>query len=161
MKIFLFSKRTRLFVVTFYNAGVVTQDRRIGSRCESIVYLIKKTLVHILVQYCKSQTHGCQMVYFRTKNLNLGKVCRVLQWKMLAYFMAVCSILGPFGIFVSIWYIFHVLVYCTKKNLATLVKLHIRNVVESFLRAYFFHPKRAISSPCAQEGFYGKNLKCL
>jgi hypothetical protein len=47
---------------------------------------------------------------------------------ILIYFMATWSILQPIGIcydrlayFVVIWYIFLVLVCCTKKNLATLV----------------------------------------
>jgi hypothetical protein len=69
----------------------------------------------------------CQMVYFQTKNPNLGKFRRVLVGKMLQYFMAICNILCPFGIFydhwvhiVFIWYIFPVLVSCTKKSLATL-----------------------------------------
>jgi hypothetical protein len=91
------------------------------------------------------------MVYFQTKNHNLGKFCIVLQSTMLVnfiaiwsilllfcifyghlvYFTAVLYILWPFGIlysrfvyFMSIWYIGHfgtVLVYCTKKNLATLM----------------------------------------
>jgi hypothetical protein len=50
-----------------------------------------------------------------------------LQWKMLDYFMCIWNIWQPFGIsydhllhFVFIWYIFPILVYCTKKNLATL-----------------------------------------
>jgi hypothetical protein len=57
---------------------------------------------------------GCQMVYFQTQNPNLDKFWRVLQWKMLVYFMALLSILRPFGIFLyghlvffmAIWYIF-------------------------------------------------------
>jgi uncharacterized Tic20 family protein len=68
------------------------------------------------------------MAYFQTKNPKLGKFWRVLQWKMLAYFMAIWSILLPFGTcicghlvnFLVIWSIFPVLVYFTKKNLATL-----------------------------------------
>jgi hypothetical protein len=32
---------------------------------------------------------------------NLGKFCRVLQWKLLVHFMAVTSILRPYGIFWS------------------------------------------------------------
>jgi hypothetical protein len=39
------------------------------------------------------------MVYFQTKNPNLGKFWRVLQWKMLVYFMTIWSILLPFGLF--------------------------------------------------------------
>jgi hypothetical protein len=59
---------------------------------------------------------------FQTKNPNLVKFWWVLQWKMFVYFIS------PFGTFFSnlvcclvIWYIFPVLVCCSKKNLATLV----------------------------------------
>jgi hypothetical protein len=68
---------------------------------------------------------GCQMVYYQTNNPNLGKFWRVLQLKMLVYFMAFLSIFRPCGIFygnlessLPFWYIFprfgmllHVLVY--------------------------------------------------
>jgi hypothetical protein len=67
------------------------------------------------------------MVCLQTKNPNLGKFWRVLQWKMLVYFMDTRSILRSFVIFyghlvyfVVIWHIFPVLVFCTKKNLAAL-----------------------------------------
>jgi hypothetical protein len=30
-----------------------------------------------------TEPQGCQMAYFRTKNSNLGKFWRVLEWKML------------------------------------------------------------------------------
>jgi hypothetical protein len=36
---------------------------------------------------------GCQMVYFQTKNPNLGTFCRVLQLKMLVNFVAIRYIL--------------------------------------------------------------------
>jgi hypothetical protein len=36
--------------------------------------------------------NGCQMVYFYTKNPNLGKFWRTLEWKMLVYFMTVWNI---------------------------------------------------------------------
>jgi hypothetical protein len=56
---------------------------------------------------------GCQMVYFQTKNPDLGKFWRGLDWKMLFYFMAIWNILRTYGIyfdnlayFVFIWYIF-------------------------------------------------------
>jgi hypothetical protein len=42
---------------------------------------------------------GCQMVYFQTKNPNLGKLWRALDWIMLIYFMAIWNILQTFGIF--------------------------------------------------------------
>jgi hypothetical protein len=60
-----------------------------------------------------SERQGCQMVCFQTKNTNLGKIRRALDWKMLIYFMAIWNILRTFGIFyeplvqfVVIWYIF-------------------------------------------------------
>jgi hypothetical protein len=37
-----------------------------------------------------------QMVYFQTKNPNLGKFWSVFQWNMLVNFMAIWSILLPF-----------------------------------------------------------------
>jgi hypothetical protein len=75
------------------------------------------------------------MVSFQTKNPNECKIWRVLQWKMLVYFMAIWTILWPFGQFsghlahfMAIWYIFPrfgtffpVLVCCTEENLATLM----------------------------------------
>jgi hypothetical protein len=45
------------------------------------------------------------MAYFQTKNHNLDKFWRVLPWKLLVQFMAIWSILLPFGLFTSIWYI--------------------------------------------------------
>jgi hypothetical protein len=58
---------------------------------------------------------GCQMVYFRNKNPNLGKLFRALDWKMLMYFLAVWNILQTIGKFsdhlvhfVLIWFIFPV-----------------------------------------------------
>jgi hypothetical protein len=54
------------------------------------------------------------MVYFQTKNPNLGKFLTALDWKMLINFMAIWNILWRFGIFydhlvrfVFIWYIFY------------------------------------------------------
>jgi hypothetical protein len=38
------------------------------------------------------------MVYFQTKNPNLGKFWRALEWKILVYFMTIWNILLPFGI---------------------------------------------------------------
>jgi hypothetical protein len=53
------------------------------------------------------------MLYFQTKNTKLGKSLRVLQWKMLEYFMAIGSNVRIFGIFyghlvyfVEIWVYF-------------------------------------------------------
>jgi hypothetical protein len=67
------------------------------------------------------------MVYFQTKNPNLGKIWSAFDWKMLINFMAIWNILRTFEIFydylvhfVFVWYSFPALVSCTKKNLATL-----------------------------------------
>jgi hypothetical protein len=68
------------------------------------------------------------MVCFQTKNPNLGKFWRALEWKSLVHSLAILNILRPFGTLyghlVILWQfdIFsHVLVYCVEKNLATLV----------------------------------------
>jgi hypothetical protein len=45
----------------------------------------------------ESAFQGCQMVCFQTKNANLGKFFRALQWKMLVNFMDNWSILRLFG----------------------------------------------------------------
>jgi hypothetical protein len=70
---------------------------------------------------------GCQMVYFRTKNSNLGKLCRLLQligvgicYVCFVYLTDIWYFCGNLVYFVVIWYIFLVLVFCSKKNLATL-----------------------------------------
>jgi hypothetical protein len=68
------------------------------------------------------------MVCFHTKNPNLGKLWRALDWRMFYIFYGHLEYFWRFGIrydhfkhFVSIWYIFPILVSCTMKNLATLV----------------------------------------
>jgi hypothetical protein len=38
------------------------------------------------------QVQGCQMVYFHTKNTNLGIFWRTLKRKMLVYFMTIWNI---------------------------------------------------------------------
>jgi hypothetical protein len=69
------------------------------------------------------------MVCFQTKNPNLGKFWMVFQQKMLVHLVAIWSILWLFGIFngqwvyfLFIWYIFPILVICSKKNMATLLR---------------------------------------
>jgi hypothetical protein len=72
-----------------------------------------------------SSQQSCQMVYFQTKNPNLGKFWRVLQCKMLVNFMAIWSILRPFSILYCELVHFVVLFwYIVPKNLATLVPRH-------------------------------------
>jgi hypothetical protein len=72
------------------------------------------------------------MVYFQTKNSNLGKFWRALQWKMIVYLMGFGPILRPFDTFWGhlVYFVvpklvdfFPVLVFCTKKNLATLTQV--------------------------------------
>jgi hypothetical protein len=68
------------------------------------------------------------MADFQTTNPNLGKFWRALELKMLVYFMtiwniitAIWYILWSFGNFVVICFFALDLVYCVKKNLATLI----------------------------------------
>jgi hypothetical protein len=68
------------------------------------------------------------MEYFQTKNPDLGKFWRVLQWKLLEYNTTIWSIFRILRVFVYVhfehfmvlWYFFPDLVCCTKKNLAAL-----------------------------------------
>jgi hypothetical protein len=54
----------------------------------------------LLIYACfATATQGCQMAFFRTKINLLGKFLRDLQRKMLVYFIAIWSILRPFGIY--------------------------------------------------------------
>jgi hypothetical protein len=71
---------------------------------------------------------GCQMAYFQTKIPIWINVRGSYNERWGVYFMAIWSILLQFGIlcghmvyFMVLWYIFPVLVYYTKKNLATLL----------------------------------------
>jgi hypothetical protein len=71
---------------------------------------------------------GCQMVYFQTKNHNLSKFWRVLQWKMLVFCTALWSILRLFGIvcghlvhFIVFWYISFLLYHEKSGNSVLLV----------------------------------------
>jgi hypothetical protein len=45
------------------------------------------------------------MVYFQTKNHNLGKFWKVLQWKMLVFLGPFCLFYGQMVYFMAIWYI--------------------------------------------------------
>jgi hypothetical protein len=88
---------------------------------------------------------GCQMFSFQTKNTNLGKIWRALDCKMLTYLMNIWKILQTVGIFydhlahfVFIWYIFTVLVSCTKKNLAVLVLLSLVVFCRNFFKNLIF-----------------------
>jgi hypothetical protein len=56
-------------------------------------------VVLLFSQNFSARTQGCQLVCFQTKNSNLGKVWRVLEWKVLVYFMVIWNILQSFGIF--------------------------------------------------------------
>jgi hypothetical protein len=67
-------------------------------------------IVYVRIPPCNQ---GCQIVSFQTKNPNLGKFWRALDWKLLIYFMVIWNILHTFGIFyhhllhvVFMWYIF-------------------------------------------------------
>jgi hypothetical protein len=60
---------------------------------------------------CRQPHRGCQMVYFQTKNPNLGIFWRILQWKMLVYFVDIWCILHRFSIFYAHWVYFVVIWY--------------------------------------------------
>jgi hypothetical protein len=72
--------------------------------------VVKKSVPSFGAKKC-TQAQGCQMAYFQNKNPSLGKFWRFLQWKMLVYYMAIWSILLPFGIFCDHFGIFYVYSY--------------------------------------------------
>jgi hypothetical protein len=110
-----------------------------------VVYLFS-----CLMLYVGPLNRGCQMIYFRTKNSNLDRFWRVLQWKIVyvmaiwyMYFTTIWYILWPIGIFYGplvyfmaiwytymlvIWYIFPVWVSWNKKNRATLLWMETVNI---------------------------------
>jgi hypothetical protein len=57
------------------------------------------SFLHFKNDFCMPFNQVCQMAYFQTKNPNLGIFWRLLQWKMLLYFIDIWSILQPSGIF--------------------------------------------------------------
>jgi hypothetical protein len=70
------------------------------------------------------------MVYFYTKNPNLGIFWRALEWKRLVYFMTIQNIFSRLVYFIAIWYglwsisiFFPVFgIFGPRKNLATLLR---------------------------------------
>jgi hypothetical protein len=57
------------------------------------------SILRLLDPVKEAARQGCQMAYLQTKNPNFGKFWRVLQWKMLLYFMSSWTVLLPLGIF--------------------------------------------------------------
>jgi hypothetical protein len=80
---------------------------RIAESQESLTFKRRCFFIRIWNFVLKSLFHqGCQMVSFQTKNPNLGKFWKALDWKMLKYFRAIWNIftdiwdiLWPFGTF--------------------------------------------------------------
>jgi hypothetical protein len=67
-------------------------------------------LYHWSDGFCRRTEQGCQMVYCKTENPNLGKFWRALEWKMLPIWNTLrpfgIHILCSFGNFEVIWYLF-------------------------------------------------------
>jgi hypothetical protein len=93
-----------------YNTGVVAGQSVWHTK--GLFFCLKHTRLPVVLQDFTALvfvTHdcrqGCQMVYFQTKNPNLGKFWRALEWKPLVYFyenmeylMTICCNLWQFGI---------------------------------------------------------------
>jgi hypothetical protein len=91
----------------------------IGPIWRSMFHIEKRSLIKAFLD------QGCQMVYFQTKNPNLGKFWMALKWKRLLYSLAIWTILRPFityyvcpfGKLVAIWYIFQrFVILCQEKS---------------------------------------------
>jgi hypothetical protein len=112
--------------------------------------VIKQPRVAITHGYETLLKQGCQMVCFQTKNPNLGQFWKVMQWKILVYFMDTWSILRSFVIFyrhlvelVVIWYIFPFWYFVPKKIWQPCVKVLL----------CFLAGKRANKFLRAEQGF--------
>jgi hypothetical protein len=75
-------------------------SRRKGNLCIIFRrYTLLRTNEHWKRTFCCCN-QGCQMAYFETKNPDLGKFWKVLQWKVLVYYMSIwCRYC------MAIWYI--------------------------------------------------------
>jgi hypothetical protein len=67
---------------------------------EGIAQHVQEDATHVHL----GQRQGCQMVYFLTKNPNLVKIFRALDWKTLIYIFY-----GHMGYFTDIWEIWYIL----------------------------------------------------
>jgi hypothetical protein len=72
--------------------------------------------------FCRATSVARWYIYFQTKNTDSGKLLKVLQWKMLVFFIYILSLLQQMVYFMAIRYIcghlvynFPVLVCCTEK----------------------------------------------
>jgi hypothetical protein len=73
------------------------QTKKYFFKCTMLRMALKLTIAGLATGH--PVTQGYQMVCFQTKNPNLGKFWRVLQWKILVYFTMIGNISWPFGIF--------------------------------------------------------------
>jgi hypothetical protein len=71
-------------------------DEEVESWMDGVIYNRKNRASHFF-----KAVKGCQMVCFETKNPNLGKLWKALEWKMLVNFMVIWNILQSLGIFYS------------------------------------------------------------
>jgi hypothetical protein len=55
-------------------------------------------MIFVAIVSGDADSQGYRMVYFQTKNPNLGKLWRAIEWAMLVYFMVIWNILRPFGV---------------------------------------------------------------
>jgi glycosyltransferase involved in cell wall biosynthesis len=79
-------------------------------KSEKIVFVRKSDLQNVFAARIFSTVvvtaRVARWYIFKPKKPNLGKFLRVLQWKILVYFMDIWSIFRPFRIyFMALWYI--------------------------------------------------------
>jgi hypothetical protein len=79
-------------------------------------------------------------IYFQTKNPNLSKFWRALQWKKLVYFMDIWSFCGNLVYFYPFWYVvlreiwqpWYVCVEIGQQKYSKVWSLQIRSDVQNF-----------------------------
>jgi hypothetical protein len=75
-----------MYVVFMFADSLVMISAFTGASAGGSFRMRREGVFTSCLQYGPRPRQGCQMVYFKTKNLNLGIFWRALEWKMLVYF---------------------------------------------------------------------------
>jgi hypothetical protein len=91
--------RKLLSAKIFFNIGPWSEFFFVRNVVDSIHSWRRAQLLFILLTEAATENQSCQIIYFRTKNHNLGKCLNASDWKIWIYFYDTWNILQAFGIF--------------------------------------------------------------
>jgi hypothetical protein len=117
-----------------------------------VTYFFKRKPCLWCKRFLNCLEQGCQMVYFQTKNTNMGKFLRPLEWKRLVYSWAIwnklrlfCTFLRPFGDVDKLAYFPHVGILCQEKSGNTGLERHFFYCLKATTLHIFMHPGGILS----------------